>query len=300
MPSSEPSATTTITEHETGQVDRANASGRTPVMFVHGLWLLPSSWDRWAELFENAGYAALTPGWPDDPETSAQASEHPEVFAGKSIGQVADHFATIAGALNRKPVIIGHSFGGLLAQILAGRSLAAVTVAIDPAPFRGVLPLPVSALRSAAPALGNPANRHRAVPLTYDQFRYAFANAVSEEEARQLYETFAVPASGLPLFQAAAANLNPWTEAKVDSENPGRGPMLLISGEKDHTVPWAITNASYKHQARNTAVTEITEIPGRGHALTIDSGWRDVADTALAFTQRFTPAQPAEATTATS
>jgi non-heme chloroperoxidase len=280
-------ATSVITEHEAAQVAAANDSGRTPVMFVHGLWLLPSSWDRWAELFQAAGYAPLTPGWPDDPETPAEANAHPEVLAGKSIGQVADHFAAIARALARKPVIIGHSFGGLLAQILAGRGLAAVTVAIDPAPFRGVLPLPISALRSAAPALGNPANRHRAVPLTYDQFRYAFANAVSEDEARELYETFAVPAPALPLFQAAAANFNPWTEAKVDTENPARGPLLLISGEKDHTVPPAITNASYKHQQRNKDVTEITELPGRGHALTIDDGWREVADTALTFVQRF-------------
>jgi pimeloyl-ACP methyl ester carboxylesterase len=290
MSTDRPSDPTAITEHEAGQIERANASGLTAVMFVHGLWLLPSSWDRWAEVFEAAGYVALTPGWPDDPETTAQAHEHPEVFAGKSIGQVADHYAAIAGSLSGKPAIIGHSFGGLLAQILAGRGLAAVSVAIDPAPFRGVLPLPISALRAASAALGNPANRHRAVPLTYDQFRYAFANAVSEDEAKRLYETYAVPAPGLPLFQAAAANFNPWTEAKVDTENPGRGPLLIISGEKDHTVPWAIANASYKQQARNENVTEITEMPGRGHALTIDSGWREVADTALAFVQRF--AQP--------
>jgi len=283
----------TISEHEAGQVERANDSGLAPVMFVHGLWLLPSSWDRWAAVFEAAGYVALTPGWPDDPETTAQAEEHPEVFARKSIGEVADHFAAIADSLARKPAIIGHSFGGLLAQILAGRGLAAVSVAVDPAPFRGVLPLPISALRAASAALGNPANRHRAVPLSYDQFRYAFANAVSEDEAKQLYETFAVPAAGLPLFQAAAANLNPWSEAKVDTENPDRGPMLLISGEKDHTVPWAITNASYKHQRHNKDVTEIVEMPNRGHALIIDSGWREVADTALAFVQRFAPAQPA-------
>ena len=278
-----------ISEHETAQVERANAAGLTPVMFLHGLWLLPSSWDRWAEVFEAAGYVALTPEWPDDPETVAEANEHPEVFAGKSIGEVADHFAAVAGALAVKPAVIGHSFGGLLAQILAGRGLAAVSVAIDPAPFRGVLPLPISALRSAAPALTNPANRHRAVPLTYEQFRYAFANAVSEDEAQQLYETFAVPAAGLPLFQAAAANFNPWTEAKVDTENPDRGPLLLLSGEKDHTVPWAITNASYKQQRDNNAVTEITEMPGRGHALTIDHGWRDVAENALGFVRRFSP-----------
>jgi non-heme chloroperoxidase len=278
----------TITEDETGQAERANASGLTPVMFVHGLFLLPSSWDRWAELFEAAGYVALTPGWPDDPDTVAEANAHPEVLAGKSVGQVADHYAAIAGLLSAKPVIIGHSFGGLLAQILAGRGLAEACVAIDPAPFRGVLPLPISALRVAGPALSNPANRHRAVPLTYDQFRYAFANAVPEDEARQLYDTFAVPASGAPLFQAATANFNPRTEAKVDTENPGRGPLLIISGEKDHTVPHAISHAAFKRQQRNQGVTEFAEIPGRGHALTIDSGWREVAETALTFIRRFT------------
>src|ERR1700689_3276365 len=180
---------TTITEDEREQVQRANASGLTPVVFVHGLWLLPSSWDRWAELFEAAGYAAVTPGWPDDPETTAQASAHPEGFAGKWIGQVADHFAAIANSLARKPAIIGHSFGGLLTQILAGRGLAAVSVAIDPAPFPRGLPLPTSALKSAAPVIGNPANHARAVPLTYDQFRFAFANAISEAEAHELYAT---------------------------------------------------------------------------------------------------------------
>ncbi|MEA2322922.1 MAG: hypothetical protein QOD81_2772 [Solirubrobacteraceae bacterium] len=276
----------TITEHEAQQVERANATGRPPVVFVHGLWLLPSSWDRWATLFEEAGYTALTPGWPDDPETVAEANANPEVFADKTVGQVADHFDEVIGGLNAKPVVIGHSFGGLLAQILAGRGLASVTVAIDPAPFRGVLPLPISALRSARPVLGNPANRHRAVPLTYDQFRYGFANAVSEDEAKELYERFAVPASGAPIFQAATANLNPWTEAKVDSENPDRGPLLLISGEKDNTVPWAIAHASYKKQERNDGLTEIVEMPNRGHALTIDSGWREVAETALAFARR--------------
>jgi pimeloyl-ACP methyl ester carboxylesterase len=183
--------------------------------------------------------------------------------------------------------VIGHSFGGLLTQIIAGRGLAAASVAIDPAPFRGVLPLPISALRAASPVLTNPANRNRAVPLSYEQFRYAFANAVDEHEAKELYETFAVPASGAPLFQAATANFNPWTEAKVDSKNPARGPLLIISGEKDNTVPWAIANASFKKQERNGNVTEIAEIPNRGHALTIDSGWREVADKALAFVKRF-------------
>jgi non-heme chloroperoxidase len=277
-----------ISEHETKQVDRANTAGSTPVVFVHGLWLLPTSWDRWAELFEKNGYTALTPGWPDDPDTVAQAKAHPEVFANKSVGDVADHFEDVIRGLKKKPAVIGHSFGGLLAQILAGRGLAKVSVAIDPAPFRGVLPLPISSLRSASPVLKNPANYHRAVPLTYEQFRYSFANAVSEDEAKELYAAFSVPTSGEPLFEAAFANLNPWTEAKVDTKNPKRGPLLILDGEKDHVVPWAIANASYKRQRRNDGVTEIMKVPGRGHALTIDHGWQEVADIALAFVQKYT------------
>ncbi len=270
-----------------GQVERANSTGRTPVVFVHGLWLLPSSWDRWAELFEQAGYAPVTPGWPDDPETVAEANAHPEAFAGKTIGQVTDHFAAVIGELARRPAVIGHSFGGLLTNILAGRGLAAVSVAISPAPFRGVLPLPLSALRSAAPVLANPANRHRAVPLSYEQFRYSFANAVSEPEARALHEEYAVPAPGAPLFQSATANLNPWTEAKVDTGNPDRGPVLFVAGAQDHTVPRAITEAAYHRQLHNPGITEFVEIAGRGHSLTIDSGWREVADTALGFVRRY-------------
>jgi non-heme chloroperoxidase len=276
-----------LDEHEAQQIERANASNLVPVVFIHGLWLLPSSWDRWANAFEEAGYVALTPSWPDDPNTVEEADAHPEVFAHKTVGQVADHFTDVVGRLSKKPAVIGHSFGGLIAQIVAGRGVAAATVAIDPAPFRGVLPLPISALKASAPVLGNPANRGRAVPLTYDQFRFGFANAVSEDEAKELYETFAVPASGAPIFQAATANLNPWTEAKVNSKNPERGPLLIISGEVDNTVPWAIANASYKKQQRNEGTTEIVEIPNRGHALTIDSGWHEVADTALAFVKRF-------------
>ena len=218
----------TITEHEAAQVQRANASGATPIVFVHGLWLLPSSWDRWVTLFEEAGYVALTPGWPDDPDTVAEAREHPEVFAGKGIREIADYEEAIIRRLNRKPVIMGHSFGGLLTMILAGRGLAAASVAISPAPFRGVLPLPIPALRTASVALRNPANWNRAVPLSYEQFRYSFANAVGEEEAKELYLGYSVPGAGEPLFQSASANLNPWSEATVDSKNPERGPMLVI------------------------------------------------------------------------
>jgi non-heme chloroperoxidase len=277
----------TVAPWEAELVERANASGRTPVVFIHGLWLLPSSWQPWVELFEGAGYAPLAPGWPDDPETVEQARAHPEVFAGKGVGQIAEHYAEVIGGLKVKPAVIGHSFGGLLTQMVAGKGLSAASVAIDAAPYRGVLPLPLSALRSALPALGNPLNVSRSVMLTFEQFRYGFANAVSEQEARELYDTHAVPGAGKPLFQAAMANLNPLTEVKVDTHNPERGPLLILSGEKDHVVPWAISNASFKKQRHNSGVTEILEVEGRGHGLTIDGGWQEVAERSLGFVKRF-------------
>jgi len=174
-----------------------------------------------------------------------------------------------------------------VAQMIADRGLAAATVAIAPGPFRGVLPIPISALRSAMPVLKNPLNRGRAVTLSLDEFKYGWTNALGEDEAKQLYETYHVAAPGVALMQMANANVNPWTEAKVDPKNPDRGPLLIIDGEKDHTVPWAIANAAYKKQKRNEGVTELKKIPNRGHSLTIDSGWRDVAQTALDFVKRF-------------
>jgi pimeloyl-ACP methyl ester carboxylesterase len=277
----------TITDYEKAQIEKANASGGTPVVFIHGLWLVPSSWDNWAGVFEEAGYAPVSPVWPDDPETVAEARANPDVFAKKTLGMIADHTAEVIGALDKKPAVMGHSTGGLLAQIIAGRGLSAATVAIDPGPFRGVLPLPISALKSAAPVLSNPLNKGRAVTLTLDQFKYGWANALSDEEAKQLYDTYHVAAPGAALMQMANANLNPFTEAKADTKTPQRGPLLIIDGEKDHTVPWAIAIASYKKQKRNSAVTEIKKIPNRGHSLTIDSGWREVCDTALEFVKRF-------------
>jgi pimeloyl-ACP methyl ester carboxylesterase len=277
----------TITERENKQIETANASGRTPVVFIHGLWLLPSSWDNWVGLFEENGYAGVAPSWPDDPVTVEEARAEPEVLANKNLAQIADHTAAVIGKLSKKPAVMGHSTGGLLAQIIAGRGLSAATVAIDPGPFRGVLPLPLSALKASSPVLKNPANRGKAVTLTFDQFKYGWANALSDEEARQLYDTYHVAGPGIALNQMANANLNPFTEAKADTKNPDRGPLLIIDGEKDHTVPWAIANASYKRQKRNPGVTEIVKMPNRGHSLTIDSGWREVAQTALDFVKRF-------------
>ena len=281
-------AAPTLADWECAEIVRANASELTPVVFVHGLWLLSSSWQPWRDFFEDNGFITLAPGWPDDPDTVAEAREHPEAFAKKMVQEVTDHYLAAIALLDQAPVVIGHSFGGLIAQKIAGAGVAAATVSIDNAPFKGVLPLPASSLKSSAPVLGNPANAGRGVSLTFEQFAYGWANALDEVEARRLYETFHVPAAGAPLFQAAFANFNPFGgETTVDSRNPERGPMLIIGGEKDHTVPPAITNASYRIQSKNPGTTTEITIPGRGHSLTIDSGWREVADEALAFVQRF-------------
>ena len=283
----------TLTERERAELQAANSSGRQPVMFVHGLWLLSSSWDRWRALFEQAGYATVSPGWPDDPETVAEARANPDAFAHKMVQAVTDHYLEAAHELTVKPAIVGHSFGGLIVQKIAGEEAAAVTVTIDPAPGRGVLPLPASALKAGSPVLGNPANARRAVTLTFDEFVYGWANNLEEDEARQLYDEFHVAASGVPIFQAAAANLNPFSEARVDYTAKDRGPLLVVSGEKDHTVPHAISHAAYKKHSKNTAVTEFVEMAGRGHSLTIDHGWLEVAQTSLEFIERFAPPVPA-------
>jgi non-heme chloroperoxidase len=274
---------TRFTAREQEEIERANESGLRPVVFIHGLWLLSSSWDRWRELFEDQGYATIAPGWPDDPETVAAAKADPEVFAKKMIGDVTDHYLAAIGRLSTAPAVVGHSFGGLIAQRIAGEGVAAVTVAIDAAPFRGVLPLPASSLKTAAPVLTHPGSIGTSITLTFEQFRYGWANAVPEAEARELYETYHVPSARNPLFQAATANLNPFTEAKVDTKNHERGPLLLISGDDDNTVPTAIMRAMFALQEKNPGVTELVSVPGRGHSLTIDHGWREVADIALGF-----------------
>lgn len=274
---------THLSRREQTEIDAANASGRQPVLFLHGLWLLAGSWQPWAEMFEAAGYAPIAADWPDDPATPKAARANPEALAGTSIGTILSHLETIIGALDRKPILIGHSMGRLLVQMLAAKVGAPATVAISPAPFRGVLPLPLSALRSAFPVLSNPLNARRAVQLTPAQFRYGFANTVSETEADRLYSDHHVPAPGRPLFQAGLANLNPWTEARVPRRAENRGPLLVIAAGKDHTVPAAVSRAAYRIQKRNASAAELVSLPDAGHSLVIDNGWENVARTALDF-----------------
>lgn len=278
-----------LTATEQAEVDAANASGKTPVVFIHGLWLLSGSWQPWRELFEAEGYATIAPGWPDDPATVEEAKANPDAFAGKMVKQVTDHYAEAIDQLTGPPVLIGHSFGGLIAQKLAGEGKADVTVAIDPAQFQGVTALPASALKSGAPALLHFNHTKHGVTLTWEQFAYGWANALTEEEGKALYEKYHVPASEVPIFQAATANFNPFAETKVITDNDDRGPLLLIAGADDHTVPEVVVQNEFAIQQKNPNDTELAVIPGRGHSLIIDAGWRAVADTALEFVQRYLP-----------
>jgi pimeloyl-ACP methyl ester carboxylesterase len=255
----------------------------TPVLFIHGLWLHASSWDPWAEAFRAAGYAPQAPGWPGDGDTVAASRENPDAIGDHGIDDVVAHFSAIIDSLSSAPILIGHSFGGMIAQKLLGQDRALAAVAIDAAQIKGVLPVPLSALRATLPVFKNPANKHRAVSLTAEQFRFAFANAVSEDESNQLFERWTIPAPGRPLFEAAAANFNPHSPAKVDTDNANRGPLLLIASGKDHTVPESVTRATLKQYRHSAAVTDIKTFADRGHSLTIDTGWPEIADTCLTW-----------------
>jgi alpha-beta hydrolase superfamily lysophospholipase len=250
----------------------------TPVVFIHGLWLHATSWSPWLELFREAGYNPIAPGWPGEPGTVAEAREHPEYVANIGINDITGHYADIIDGLDQPPVIIGHSYGGLIAEKLLGQGVGTAAVAIDPAQIKGVLPLPLAQIRAALPGLGNPTNLHKAVSLSQKEFRFGFGNAVSEEESNALYEKWTIPSPARPLFQAAAANFVMHSQAKVNTANETRGPLLLISGLEDHTVPDVVTRSTLKQYRDSAAVTELKQFEGHGHSLTIDSGWKQVAD----------------------
>jgi pimeloyl-ACP methyl ester carboxylesterase len=257
------------------------ADPKPPVVFIHGLWLHASSWAPWIERFGTHGYAAQAPGWPGIADTVQQARENPDHIADVGIDDVTDHYAKIIAGLPAKPIVIGHSFGGMIAQKLLGLDLAAAAIGIDAAQIKGVLPLPLSALHATLPVFKNPANKHRAVSLTAEQFRYSFGNTLEPAASDALYEQWTIPAPGKPLFEAAAANFSLHSPAKVATDNDDRGPLLLIMGGQDHTVPEAITKATLKQYRHSEAVTELLEFADRGHSLTIDAGWPGVADACL-------------------
>ncbi len=259
------------------------ATAGTPVVFVHGLWLHADSWGAWTDLFREAGYAPLAPGWPGDSNTVEETRRNADSLAGFGIDDVVDHYAQIIGGLDAKPIVIGHSFGGLVVQRLLGQDLAAAGVAIDPAPIKGVFYLPPSALRVASIALRNPANKKRAVALSAKQFRYGFGNELSASESNDLFERWTIPSPGRPLFEAASANLSRRSPAKINTGNATRGPLLLTAGGKDHTVPATTVRSTLKQYRDSPAVTDYKEFPDRGHSLALDNGWREVADTVLTW-----------------
>jgi pimeloyl-ACP methyl ester carboxylesterase len=256
-------------------------SDKNPIVFVHGLWLHAESWNNWIEFFRANGYESRAASWPGDAETTEATRKNANAVAGFGVGEIADHIADQLKAYGKRPILIGHSFGGLLVQNLLGRDLASAAVAIDPAPIKGVPELPLSTLKSSFPVLGNPANFKRAVSLTEPQFRFGFTNAVSEEEARELYAKYAMPAPGRPLFQAATATFNPNSATKVNVANTRRGPLLLISGVADNTVPPILVKSTLRAHRKSPAVTEYKEFANRGHSLTIDSGWKEIAEYVL-------------------
>jgi len=255
-----------------------NQITKNPIVFVHGLWLHGESWKKWIGFFREKGYEAIAASWPGDAANTEATRKNAGALAGYGVREIADHIATQLKVFDKKPILIGHSFGGLLVQNLLGRDLAAAAVAIDPAPIKGVPELPLSALKSTFPVLGNPFNFKRAVSLTEEQFRFGFTNAVSEQEAKELYAMYAMPAPGRPLFQAATATLNPNSATKVNLANETRGPLLLISGLADNTVPPLLVKSTLKAYRKSSAVTEYKEFQNRGHSLTIDSGWQELAE----------------------
>jgi pimeloyl-ACP methyl ester carboxylesterase len=255
----------------------------TNVVFIHGLWISHTAWQPWIERFAAQGHHAIAPAWPGEHETAEETRRNPADQAGIGIDELTDYFAKVAEEFDTPPVVIGHSFGGLVAQKLLGQNKVAAAIAIDPAPIKGVKPLPVAQLRSALPILGNPLNRGRAKGLTEAQWRYGFGNALTVEESDALWERWAIPSPGKPLFQAAIANFSGSSPAKVDTANGTRGPLLITAGTADHTVPFVSAKATYGLYEKSSATTDFHEFVGRGHSLTIDHGWRDVADVTLAW-----------------
>ncbi len=257
-----------------------------PVVFIHGLWIHSAAWHEWVELFRAAGYDPTAPGWPGDSSDVEQTRKNAAALANKGIDDISAHYTKVIGGLTAKPIVIGHSFGGLIAQRLLGEGYAQAAVAIDPGQIKGVRPLPFAQIRSGLPVLSKPSNKKKSVSLTRKQFRYGFGNALTEEESDELFEKWTIPGPGRPLFEASAANFKRTSPAAVDTHRNDRGPLLIIAGGQDHTVPAVVAKAAYKLYADSSATTDLHELSDRGHSLVLDHGWREVADVTLDWLHR--------------
>ncbi len=254
------------------------------IVFIHGLWIHASSWQPWMDVFNQQGYETINPGWPGDGPTIAACRENPQAIANRGVTEIADSYAAVIATLPEPPIVIGHSFGGLLAQIILSRGIAAAGIAIDPAPIKGVWQLPFTALKASLPVLGNPFNLTKAVSLSFEQFTYGFANAVPAQEARELYDKWTIPAPARPLFQAATASFA-GNETKVNTANTTRGPLLITGGENDHIAPPVLGQASLK-KYNKSVISEFKLFEGRGHSLIADHGWQEVAAFSLAWIKK--------------
>jgi pimeloyl-ACP methyl ester carboxylesterase len=258
-------------------------SSAPPIVLIHGLWMTALSWEHWVDRYQRQGFEVIARSWPGVDGDIAALRRDPSGLDRLGITEIVEFYAGVIGGLDRKPIIMGHSFGALITQILLDDGWGTAGVSIDSAPVKGVFRLPWSALRSAFPGLKNPANRHRAVTLTPEEFHYAFTNTMTDEASRTAYERYAVPGPGRPLFEAAFANFNPHAASKIDFKNDERAPLLVIAGRVDHVSPPSINRTIAKLQHRSKSITAYKEFPGRSHFILGQPGWEEVADFALAW-----------------
>src|SRR6201985_2572356 len=269
-------------------------SNRT-IVLIHGLWMTPLSWEHWVDRYQSRGHEVLAPAWPGLDGDIEQLRAEPSGMEHLGIGEIVDHYEAIIRELGEPPIIMGHSFGGAITEILLDRGLGAAGVGVDAAAVRGITKLPISTLRSAFPILKSPANGHRAVPITEDQFHYAFTNTLTAEASKPIYDRYAVPGAGRVLWQGALANFNPHSPLKVDFKNPERAPLLLIGGGVDHVVPAKVSRETAKKEGKAPAVTEFKEFPERSHYTVGQEGWEEPAASASDWAQAQLDAAPAPA-----
>jgi len=256
------------------------------IVLIHGAWMTPRSWDPFRGFCEQRGYRVLAPPWPRLEGEVEEIRRDPSAMAGLGMTEIVDSYEHVIRTLDEPPIIIGHSFGGLFVQMLLDRGLGAAGIAIDAAAPKGVWRLPFSQIRALSPVLLNPANVRRAVALSFEQFQYAFANTMTEREAREAFQLNAVPAPGRIVFQAGLANLNPRAASKVDYRNDRRAPLLLVAGGEDHIVPASVDRATLRKYRHSTARTDFVEFPGRSHLIVAQTGWEEVAEHALSWAQK--------------